>query len=217
MRIPLALAIAAQALPLAGQAWDLRAEIAAPRGQDLPTGTVGGVGAVGQQGLGAGTGAILTVSHRIIRVGPVLKLEWGAEVFQWQANGQFLAGPATVPSRIKQVGLGLGANAQFWVPFTGLAGELGLIERFQDYKLTLDGADQDRHIARPWLRAGIRYNLPIPLPVVSPYLSASYQIPITRSSPAATGDAPSLGAYLGGQGSGQEFERLWALGVGITF
>ena len=219
MRIPKAPAFAfvALSLPLAGQAWDLRAEIAAPKGQALPPALVAGLGQVAQSGLGAGTGAIFTVSHRIIRVGPVLKLEWGAELFQWVANGQAVAGPDTAATRLKQTGLGLGANAQFWVPFTGLAGELGLIGRYQDYKMTVDGAEQDRHLVRPWLRAGIRYNLPLPLPLVSPYLAASYQVPISRSSPVAGGDAATLGAYLSGQGTGQEFQRLWALGVGVTF
>jgi hypothetical protein len=57
----------------------------------------------------------------------------------------------------------------------------------------------------------------IPSPGLSPYLAASYQVPINRDQPVQQGSAQGLGAYLGAQGAGQEFQRLWTLGVGITF
>jgi hypothetical protein len=210
-----ALALTALALPLSAQAWDLRVEVPYPKGQSLPGTLLGGTVALAQKSLDTGHGFILSASHRIVRVGPVLKLEWGAEYAQWQADGKVQQDTAVLSSRTRQTGLGLGVNAQFWVPFTGLAAELGLLERIQSYKFEVDTASRKKTLSRPWLRAGLRYNLP--LPVVNPYLAASYQQPITKDKPVQLASAADLGAYLGAQGSGQEFQRLWTFGVGITF
>jgi hypothetical protein len=207
------LALVLAALPLSAQAWDLRLEAPFAKGQDLPPGTVAGQGTSGS--LGTGRGAILTASHRIVRVGPVLKFEWNAEYAQLQANGQIQQGAGSQASSLKQSGLGAGVNAQFWVPFTGFAGELGLLGRSQSYKYEGAGSAQDETIIRPWLRAGLRWVLPFP--GVSPYLAASYQEPLTRDKPVQVGSAPNLGSYLDAQGAGQEFQRLWTLGVGISF
>lgn len=216
MRMPMSLALAVLALPLSAQAWDLRLEVPFPQGQDLPQTLIRGTGTlIRQKSLDTGNGFTLSASHRIIRVGPVLKLEWGAEYSQWKADGQVEQGAATVGSSLKQQGVGLGLNAQFWVPFTGLAGELGVIERFQNYKLALSGVEQTKNLARPWLRVGLRYSLP--LPVINPYLAASYQQPITKDKPVHIGDAGDIAGYLGAQGSGQEFQRMWTFGVGVTF
>jgi len=218
MRVLAPLATALLALPLSAQAWDLRLEVPMPKGQNLPDTFIQGTGQlIGQRRLDTGRGFIATASHRIVRVGPVLKFEWGAEFSHWQADGTVLDGAATVDSRLKQSGLGLGVSAQFWVPFTGLAGELGVIGRFQSYKLEAGGASQEKNLARPWLRVGLRYSLPIPLPVVTPYLAASYQQPITKDRPVHVDSVSDLASYLGAQGSGQEFERTWTFGVGIAF
>ncbi|BDU78631.1 autotransporter outer membrane beta-barrel domain-containing protein [Mesoterricola sediminis] len=216
MRMRPTLALAALALPLSAQAWDVRLEVPMPQGQNLPDTLIQGTSQlISQKRLDTGRGFILTASHRIIRVGPVLKFEWGAEFASWQADGVVANGAVTADSRLKQVGLGLGVNAQFWVPFTGLAGEIGAIERFQSYKLDVGGARQDKDIARPWLRVALRYSLP--LPVVNPYLTASYQQPITKDRPVKVSSVSDLGSLLSAQGSGQEFERMWTFGVGIAF
>jgi hypothetical protein len=201
------------ALPLSAQAWDLRLEAPFAKGQDLPGSSVAGQATAGS--LDTGHGVIFTLSHRIVRVGPVLKFEWNAEYSQLRADGQIQQGAAGQSSRLTQSGLGAGLNAQFWVPFTPFAGELGLLERFHDYRYAGAGAARDETIARTWLRAGVRYVLPFP--GISPYLAASYQAPVSRDQPVQLASSPSLGAYLGAQGAGQEFQRLWTLGVGISF
>jgi hypothetical protein len=213
LKTPLILPLVLAALPLSAQAWDLRLEAPFAQGQSLPQTSLASVPSSGS--LDTGHGVIFTVSHRIVRVGPVLKFEWNAEYSQLQADGQIQQGPASSGSRLKQSGVGAGVNAQFWVPFTGFAGELGLLGRFQSYRYSGAGSSQDETIARPWLRAGLRWVLPFP--GVSPYLAASYQEPLTRDKPVQQGSAPNLGSYLAAQGAGQEFQRLWTLGVGISF
>jgi hypothetical protein len=211
LMVPMTLCV----LPLSAQAWDLRLEAPFAQGQNLPQTTLQTPGQSVSGGLDTGHGLIFTVSHRIVRVGPVLKFEWNAEYAQLQADGHIQQGPATLSSRLKQSGLGAGVNAQFWVPFTAFAGELGLLERVHSYRYEGAGAAQDETIARPWLRAGLRWVLPFP--GISPYLAASYQQPLTRDKPVQLGSAQNLGAYLGAQGAGQEFQRLWTLGLGISF
>jgi hypothetical protein len=208
------IATALISLPASAQAWDLRAEAPFLNAQGLPHTTLGG----GQGASGSfdrGNGLILTASHRIIRVGPILKFEWNAEYSHWQANGAIQQGAAGSGSTLRQEGLGLGANAQFWVPFTGFAGEAGLLERFQTYHYAGSGAAQDKDLARPWLRLGARWVLPFP--GIGPYLAASYQVPITKDKPVQLASASDLGSYLSAQGAGQEFQHLWTLGVGISF
>ncbi len=217
MSLTKALALSLLAVPLSAQAWDLRLEVPFPKGQNLPQTLIGGAVQLAQKNLDTGKGIIFTANHRIVRVGPVLKLEWGAEFSQWQADAQFQQGAATVGGHLKQTGVGVGVNAQFWVPFTGLAGELGAIGRFQSYKYDVDAAGQDRNLVRPWLRVGIRYTLPIPLPVVNAYLAASYQQPITKNHPVQVDSPADLASYLTAQGSGQEFQRVWTFGAGVTF
>jgi hypothetical protein len=215
MKIPAILPLVLLTLPLHAQAWDVRVEVPFPQGQNLPLTLIQGTGQLVSGSLDTGRGAILSVSHRIIRVGPVLKLEWGGEFATWKADGEIRQGTGSVASRLKQTGLGLGVNAQFWVPFTGLAGELGVIERFHSYSYSGAGAAEDHSIARPWLRVGARFNLPFP--GVSPYVAASYQQPFTRDRPVQVNSIQNVAAYLGAQGSGQEFQRLWTFGVGLTF
>lgn len=207
------LPLALLALPASAQAWDLRLEAPFLTGQGLPQTSVQGTLVSGS--LDQGSGVIFTASHRILRVGPVLKFEWNVEYSHWQADGQIQQGAAGSGSRLRQEGLGAGVNAQFWVPFTGFAGELGLLERFHSYRYEGAGAAQDQDLVRPWLRAGLRWVLPFP--GIGPYLAASYQVPFTKDRPVAQASASSLGSYLSAQGSGQEFQHLWTLGVGITF
>lgn len=161
--------LALSGLPLAAQAWDLRLE--------------------GIQGSAAtaetGQGLILSGAHRIVRVNPVLKLEWGVEATDWKADG-----PAG--TTLRQRGLGLGLNAQFWVPFSGLAAETALIQRLQE---SGPEGHLERH-GRAWFRAGLRWRLPLASP--GPYLAASWQTCL----------APPAGAPV---------ERLWSLGAGFSF
>ena len=202
-------------LPLAAQAWDVRLETPFAKGQDLPRAVMRDTGQAVSGTLDSGKGLIFTLSHRIVRVGPVLKLEWNGEYSHLQADGQIQQGAAGNSSRLRQDGIGVGVNAQFWVPFTGLAGELGLTERFHAYRFEGAGAAEDKNIARPWLRLGTRWNLPFP--GIGPYVAVSYQLPLTKDSPVADGAAANLASYLGAQGSGQEFKGLWTLGAGISF
>jgi hypothetical protein len=188
MKILKTFSLALFAFPLSAQAWDLRLEAPFPRGQNLPQTTDQGNGQPLSGSLGSGTGAILTASHRIVRVGPVLKLEWNAELAQWRATGQIHQGAVSSSSSLKQDGIGIGANAQFWVPFTGFAGEVGVLERFQSYRY--EGAGSSRN---------------------------QDQEAIIKDHPVSANSTQDLGGYITSQGSGQEFQSLWTLGVGITF
>ena len=190
MRMFKVLVLTTLVLPLSAQAWDLRVEAPFARGQELS-----------QQSLDTGKGLIFAASHRIVRVGPVLKLEWGVEYSQWAADGVVQGGQA---GRHTQDGFGAGVNAQFWVPFTGFAAEVGAIERFQSYRWATGATGQKENLAKPWLRGGLRWNLPVPLPVVNAYVAASYQIRLA-------------GDRTGTADSGQEFKKLWTVGVGVTF
>lgn len=210
-----ALAVPLLVLPLSAQAWDLRVEVPFARGQSLPQTLLLGSGQLVTGDLDTGRGALFSVSHRIIRLGPILKFDWGVEVAHWKAEGQVQEGSLRLDSRLKQYGFGVGINAQFWVPFTGLAGELGAIQRFQKYQFDTASASQEENLSRTWLRVGMRWRLPVP--VLHPYVAASYQEPITRSRPVKLGSAADLAGYLGAQGSGQEFERMWTFGVGLQF
>jgi hypothetical protein len=109
----------------------------------------------------------------------------------------------------------VGLNAQLWVPFVGIAGEFGLIQRLQHYRYDTAGASSTKDLSRTWLRVGARWR--IPSVVVHPYLAASYQQPVTKDRPVKLSSSSDLAAYFSAQGSGQEFERLWTFGVGVTF
>jgi len=209
------LALSIAALPLAAQAWDLRVEVPFPTGQNLPQTLLLGSGQLVSGDLDTGQGAIFTLSHRIIRMGPVLKFDWGVEMAHWKAEGQIQEGLASRDSRLKQYGVGIGVNAQFWVPFTGLAGELGLMQRLQKYRFESAGSSQDHTLSRTWLRVGARWRMPFP--ALNPYVAASYQQPITKDHPVRLSSAADLAAYFSAQGSGQEFERMWTFGVGLQF
>lgn len=214
MRPCISLAILA-ALPLGAQAWDLRVELPFAKGQNLPQTLIQGTGQLATNSLDTSKGMILTASHRIVRVGPVLKLEWGAEATRWTSDGSLRLGSSAQGSSLQQQGFGLGANAQFWVPFTGLAGELGLIQRFQQYRLEGVGIRNEENLNRTWLRAALRFRLP--LGPISPYLTASYQQPLTRERPIQVNSAADLASYLRVQGKGAEFERMWTFGGGLQF
>ncbi len=208
------IALSLAVLPLSAQTWDLRVEVPFPKGQNLPQTLLQGTSNYLSGDLDTGNGAIFTLSHRILRVGPILKFDWGVEVANWKAAGQ-LQGAVNQGSTLKQYGLGVGVNAQFWVPFTGVAGELGLIQRLQKYQFETAGGSQDHSLSRTWLRVGLRWRLPVP--VINPYVAASYQQPVTQDRPVKLSSVADLTAYLAAQGSGQEFERMWTFGVGLQF
>ena len=208
------LLLACVAMPLAAQ-WDARVEISFPKGQSLPRTLITGTAQLVSGDLNTGRGGIVTLSRRLWAFGPVLRLEGGVEMAQWQADGVIFQGSTQQSSTLKQSGLGVGVHAQFWVPFTGIAGELGLIERFQNYKFSTGGLSSDKNLARTWLRVGARWRLP--LPGIHPYLAASYQQPITKDNPVKLGSASDFATYLSAQGSGREFDRMWTFGVGWSF
>lgn len=202
------------ALPLAAQTWDLRLEVPFPQGQNLPQTLI--QGAIQTRGdLDTGNGYLASFNHRIFRFGAILRLDWGVEFSRLTADGTLVQGAASSGSRLKQTGLGVGLNARFDVPFTGVAGELGLIQRFQTYRFEAGGAVQDQDLNRLWLRVGLRYRLPIP--VLDTYLSASYQQPTRRDKPVSIHSVSDLAGYLSAQGSGQEVQRMWTFGVGVGF
>lgn len=211
--VPISL-LAIATLPLAAQTWDARLEVPYPKGQNLPQTLISGATTSGS--LDTGQGAILTLSHRLVRFGPILKLEWNVEASQLKSAGNIQQGTADLGSELKQTGLGAGINAQFWLPFTGLAGELGLIHRFQHYAFQGAGASEGHNLSRTWLRVGARWTLPLPLPV-TPYLAASYQEPLSKNRPVQIQSASDIASYLSTQGSGQEFQRMWTFGVGAQF
>lgn len=202
------------ALPLCAQ-WDLRLELPRPSGQSLPQTLISGTGDLAAGDFDTGKGFIATVNRRIFQVGPLLKVEGGLEYSQFKADGQLSVGAAAQGTVLKQQGIGVGINAQIWVPFVGLAGEIGVIQRVHRYTLDTDGASSREDISRAWLRVGARWR--IPSVVVHPYLAASYQQPLSKDRPVRLGSASDLSAYFTAQGSGQEFERLWTFGVGVTF
>ena len=208
--LPLCLA----ALPLCAQ-WDLRLELPRPKGQSLPQTFLSGTGQLVSGDLDTGRGFIASVNRELFRVGPLLKLEWGGEYSQFSADGSLVNGTATQATKLRQQGLGVGLNAQVWVPFVGLAGEFGLLQRFQHYTYDTAGASSSKDLSRTWLRVGARWR--IPSVVVHPYLVASYQQPVTKDHPVKLSSASDLAAYFSAQGSGQEVERMWTFGAGVTF
>jgi hypothetical protein len=202
------------ALPLCAQ-WDLRLELPRPTGQNLPQTLITGTGNLVAGDFNTGQGFIATVSRKILQVGPLLKLEGGLEYSQFTADGNLATGTASQSTNLKQRGLGVDVNAQIWVPFVGIAGELGLIQRFQRYTFDTTGASNTRDLSRTWLRVGTRWR--IPSVVVHPYVLASYQQPITKDHPVRLNSASDLADYFTAQGNGQEFQRLWTFGVGVAF
>jgi hypothetical protein len=198
-------------LPLCAQ-WDLRLELPRPSGQSLPQTMINGISHSGD--LNTGNGFIASANRRIIQFGPLLKLEGGLEYSQFNANGNLVAA-TTRGTKLKQQGIGAGLNAQVWVPFVGIAGEIGLIQRFQHYTFDAPEASNAKDLSRTWLRVGARWR--IPSVVVHPYLAASYQQPVTKDHPVKLSSASDLVSYLSAQGNGQEFERLWTFGVGVVF
>jgi hypothetical protein len=209
------LPICLAALPLCAQ-WDLRLELPRPTGQNLPQTLINGTGKLVAGNFSTGSGFIASANRRIFQLGPLVKLEGGLEYSQFRANGTLLVdGASAQGTRLKQQGVGISLNAQLWVPFTGLAGELGLIQRLQHYTFDTTGASSTKDLSRTWLRVGTRWR--IPSVVVHPYVVASYQQPVTRDHPVRLGSAADLATYFTAQGSGQEFERLWTFGLGVAF
>lgn len=201
-------------LPLRAQ-WDLRLELPRPTGQNLPQTLITGTGQLVSGDLDTGKGFIASVNRKVFQVGPLLKVEGGFEYSQFRADGVLLGSAAPQSTQLKQQGLGAGLNAQVWVPFVGLAGEIGLIHRFQHYTYDTAGASSTMNLSRTWLRVGTRWR--IPSVGIHPYLAASYQQPVTKDRPVQLSSVSDLGTYFSAQGSGQEFERMWTFGAGVTF
>jgi len=213
MRLAL-LPVCLATLPLSAQ-WDLRLELPRPSGQSLPQTLISGTGQLVSGDQDTGRGFIASANRRLFQLGPLLKLEGGLEVSQFTADGSLSQGATTQATKLKQQGLGVGLNAQLWVPFVGIAGEFGLIQRLQHYRYDTAGASSTKDLSRTWLRVGARWR--IPSVVVHPYLAASYQQPVTKDRPVKLSSSSDLAAYFSAQGSGQEFERMWTFGVGVAF
>lgn len=208
-------------LPLAGQTWDIRLEAPFPKGQSLPQTMLSGTSRLISGELETGNGGILSVSHRLLRVGPILRLEWGGELTNWKTDGRInIENYHTLDTKLTQTGLGVSLNAQLWVPFVGISGEIGAIQRFQQHKHTSEDPDYDAEYSattsKTWLRVGARWRLPL-FRIVHPYLAASYQQPITKEQPLNIDSVNSLADYFKATGKGQESDRMWTFGVGIAF
>ncbi|HEY3400924.1 MAG TPA: hypothetical protein VGK03_09860 [Geothrix sp.] len=214
MRLALLPLCLAAAVPLCAQ-WDLRLELPRPSGQSLPQTLISGTGQLAAGNFDTGKGFIASVNRQIFQVGPLLKLEGGLEYSQFTADGSLATGTTAQGTKLKQQGVGAGLNAQVWVPFVGIAGEIGLIQRFQRYTVDTAGAGSAKDLSRTWLRVGARWR--IPSVVVHPYVAASYQQPLSKDRPVRLNSASDLTAYFAAQGNGQEFERMWTFGVGVTF
>lgn len=214
MRLALLPLCLATAVPLCAQ-WDLRLELPRPSGQSLPQTLISGTGQLAAGNFDTGKGFIASVNRQIFQVGPLLKLEGGLEYSQFTADGSLATGTTAQGTKLKQQGVGAGLNAQVWVPFVGIAGEIGLIQRFQRYTVDTAGAGNAKDLSRTWLRVGARWR--IPSVVVHPYVAASYQQPLSKDRPVRLNSASDLAAYFAAQGNGQEFERMWTFGVGVAF
>lgn len=201
-------------LSLAAQTYDVRLEAPFPRGQDLPNTLLIGTGQRVSGTLDTGRGGILTVQRTFLEW-PVLRLSGAVEATSFQAHGQVNEGADTHSTRLSQTGLGVGLEAQLWIPFTGIAGEMGLIQRLQQYRFEAAGTTQSHDLSRTWVRVGLRWRLPIP--ALRPYLAVSYQEPLANANPVQVASASDLPAYLATQGSRLEVQRLWTLGVGVVF
>ncbi len=212
MRLP-AFALLAAA-PLAAQSWGMRVEVPFPKGQNLPQTLLTGTGQLASGSLDTGRGLLATLDRRLIVFGPVLRLEATFEGAWLRSEGDVAVGTLRGRGTLTQAGLGAGLNAQFWIPFVDLGGEIGLLQRVQRYRYAADGASAEHTLGRPWLRVGARWRLPLPF---RPYLAASYQQPVTKDRPVKLSSAADLAALVGAQGSGQEFDRMWTFGVGWSF
>jgi len=213
MRLSL-LPICLATLPLCAQ-WDLRLELPRPTGQNLPQTLIVGSGQLVAGSFDTGKGFIATVNRRIFQIGPLMKLEGGLEYSRFSADSNFTLAATTRGTTLKQQGVGVDLNAQIWVPFVGIAGEVGLIQRLQRYTFDTAGASSAKDLSRTWLRVGARWR--IPSVVVHPYVVASYQQPVSKDHPVKLSSASDLAAYFTAQGSGQEFERMWTFGAGVSF
>ncbi len=202
------------ALPLGAQTYDLRFEVPFPQGQSLPQTLVAGTGQAISGSLDRGNGGILTLERRFLEF-PVIRLSGGLELAQLRSSGTVSQGSTQTSSTLTQSGFGVGLHTQFWVPFTGLAGEIGLVQRVQHYRYEAGGAAETHDLSRTWLRVGARWRLPFP--GLNPYLAASYQEPGSKDHPVKVSSVSNLATYLGAQGSGQGYQRLWTFGVGCTF
>ncbi len=208
------LAAALLPAPLAAQAWGMRLEVPFPKGQNLPQTLLTGTGQLASGSLDTGKGLIATFDRRLVVLGPVLRFEATFEGAWLRTEGDVRLGNTVGKGTLTQAGLGLGLNAQFWVPFADLGGEVGLIGRAQRYRYEAGGASVSHTLGRPWLRVGARWRLPLPF---RPYLAASYQQPLSKDRPVQLASASDLAALMGAQGSGQEFDRMWTFGAGWSF
>lgn len=202
------------AAPLAAQSWGLRLEVPFPKGQSLPQTLLTGSGQLASGSLDTGSGLIATLDRRLVVFGPVLRLEATFEGAWLRSEGEVRLDGQARRGSLTQAGLGAGLNAQFWIPFTGLGGEVGLVQRVQRYRYEAAGTDASHTLGRPWLRVGARWRLPLPF---QPYVAASYQQPLSKDRPVRLASAADLAALLGAQGSGQEFDRMWTFGAGLSF
>lgn len=177
-------------LPLGAQTYDLRFEVPFPQGQSLSAeGDQRGSGS-----LDTGRGGILGLERTFLEW-PVLRLSAGVEATRFRQHGSVVEGSTHHPAQLTQLGFGVGLQAQFWFPFVGAAGEMGILQRFQRSRYEAAGILQRHDLSRTWVRVGARWRLPFRS--IRPYLAVSYQEPLRTEQ--------------------VEVRRLWTLGIGATF
>ncbi|MFZ9834501.1 MAG: hypothetical protein ACO3D2_00475 [Holophagaceae bacterium] len=209
----LSMGLAMGTLPLSAQ-WDLRLEIPSANSRNLPDTLLTGSTALQKGQFDLGKGYIVTGSKALFDLG-VVSLDGSLEYSEFKATGTVTQVQRILASQIKQQGLGVGLNAMVWAPFIGVAGEFGVIQRFQSYEVILDNVSKSNTLGRTWMRVGARYRIPfIPLDA---YVTASWQQPLNASKPVEVSSTQSLVDLLNTQGTGQEFNRLWTFGVGIRY
>jgi hypothetical protein len=208
------LPIALLSLPLCAQ-WDLRLELPRTSGQSLPQTLITGTGDLISGNLDTGKGFIASVNWQLLQMGPLGKLECGLEYSKMNADGGMTNGSVSQGTTLNQQGPGLSLNAQVWIPFTGIAGEIGLVQRFQHCVYDTNGASTSKDLSRTWLRVGGRWRLP--MVGIHPYLVASYQQPLRKDHPLNLNSAADLATYFTAQGNGLEFDRMWTFGAGVAF
>ncbi len=194
--------------------WDIRVEIPSAKSSNLPNVLLAGSTALQKGEFDMGKGYIITGSKAIFDVG-LLSFDGSLEYSEFKASGTMTQAQRLLASQVKQQGVGLGLNAMVWAPFVGVAGEFGLIHRFQSYDIVLDTASKSKTFGRTWMRIGARYRIPfVPFDA---YVTASWQQPLSPDKPVVINSAQSLVDLLNTQGTGQEFNRLWTFGVGVRY
>ncbi|MBI4913656.1 MAG: hypothetical protein HY823_13045 [Acidobacteria bacterium] len=200
---------------LGAQPWEVQAEGVRAEAPRLEGASLRGFEGSAGGSFQTGDGFVVSLNRRLWIPGPTFRLVGHLEWARWSTRGQISGGGAQVPTCLRQEGPGLGLGAQFWLPFTGLAAEAAVLQRFHRERASAGAASWDPFRSRPWVRGGLRWRTPGPrgLPLT---LLFSYQAGRAPSRP-PPGPAPAdLPAYFAAQGP-PGFTRLWSFGLAVPW